>query len=191
MSGITALKKTARAAAFARRKLAFADSHGAVAAATTRLLEFISGLEGVTIVSGYLPIRTEIDPVPAMAALHAQGIRLCVPVIRAAGEPLDFRQWTPGCALKDGPFGASVPVEGALLQPDVLVVPLAAFDKKCYRLGYGGGFYDRTLEKLRAGALICALGFAYEGQICDEVPVGPFDQTLDGIVTDKCIYLPQ
>jgi 5-formyltetrahydrofolate cyclo-ligase len=190
MSGVADLKKAARAAAFARRKPAFADSARAVPLATTRLLEYVSGLQNVGIVSGYLPIRTEIDPVPAMKELHEQGKKLCVPVVMDAGEPLEFHAWTPDCALKSGPFGASVPIEGEIVQPDLLIVPLAAFDRKCYRLGYGGGFYDRTLEKLRAERRVMAVGFAFSEQFCENVPVGPFDQTLDGIVTDLSIYSP-
>ncbi|MFQ5624485.1 MAG: 5-formyltetrahydrofolate cyclo-ligase [Paracoccaceae bacterium] len=187
----TDLKKAARAAAFARRRAAHAESAAADPAATRRLLDFVSRLENVRIVSGYLPIRTEIDPVAAMSALFGQGKRVCVPVIRGSGQPLDFREWTPDAALQDGPFGAKIPREGKLLRPDLLIVPLVAFDEKCYRLGYGGGFYDRTLEKLRASGRAIAIGLAYDGQCAPDLPVDPTDQMLDGIVTERSIYSPQ
>src|SRR5690606_13206435 len=109
------------------------------------------------VLAGYMAMRTEIDPTPAMAAHDGPG---CVPVIVAAGQPLRFRQWSPGCRMVAGTFGALVPEEGAWLEPEVLIVPLLSFDRRGFRLGYGGGFYDRTLEGLRARHPVLAVGFA-------------------------------
>jgi 5,10-methenyltetrahydrofolate synthetase len=107
------------------------------------LADWLAG-QGGRVLSGYMPMRTEIDPLPAMAAHRG-------PVGRAGDPrpamPLKFREWTPGCALVPGDFGALIPAEGAWLEPEVLIVPLLAFDARGYRLGYGGGFYDRTLEE--------------------------------------------
>ena len=136
------------------------------------------------IVSGYLPIRTEIDPVPLMTALAARGHRVSVPVIEARGCPLKFREWLPGIELVDGPFGASVPAAGEWLEPAFLLVPLLSFDRRGYRLGYGGGFYDRTLERLRSRGPVTACGVAYTAQQVECVPIDATDQRLDAVATE-------
>ena len=134
--------------------------------------------------AGYMAMRTEIDPTAAMAA-HAGPV--CVPVILGPGQALKFREWSPGCAMVPGEFGAAIPAEGAWIEPEVLIVPLLAFDARGYRLGYGGGFYDRTLEGLRARGPVLAVGFAFDAQEVDEVPTEPTDQRLDAIVTESGI----
>lgn len=176
-------KAAARKAAFAARKAAFAEAATKVSSATAHLLAAIGPAAG-RIIAGYMPIRTEIDPRPAMAHLHAQGALICVPVIKAAGQPLDFREWHPDVALIDGPFGARIPAEGDWLIPDTLIVPLVAFDARLNRLGYGGGFYDRTLDRLRAAAPTRAIGFAFAAQELPEVPWEPTDQPLDALITE-------
>jgi 5-formyltetrahydrofolate cyclo-ligase len=142
------------------------------------------------VVSGYMPISTEIDPLPAMGALHAAGARVAVPVIAGARLPLDFREWSPGCRLIEGPFKALIPETGDWLTPDTLIVPLVAFDAGLNRLGYGGGFYDRTLERLRAGGPVRAIGFAFAAQQMPEIPAEPTDQRLDALVTELGIVTP-
>ena len=119
-----------------------------------------------------------------MTILHGQGKRICVPVILGDGQPLLFREWTPTVDMIDGPFGAMVPAQGEDLDPDVLICPLLAFDTKGYRLGYGGGFYDRSLEGLRAKDKGIAVGFAYDAQLIKSVPTEPTDQKLDAMVTE-------
>ncbi|MCT4682714.1 MAG: 5-formyltetrahydrofolate cyclo-ligase, partial [Roseicyclus sp.] len=130
------VKSTLRQTAYAARKAAFAArvDTGAVAAATAHLLAEIGPPRG-RIITGYMPIRTELDPLPAMTALHEAGARLAVPVIAGKGQPLDFREWVPGCALTEGPFGAMIPERGDWLTPDTLSGPLAGFDAACNRLG--------------------------------------------------------
>ncbi len=145
---------------------------------------------GAEVVSGYCPIRTEIDAMPLMTALHAAGHRLCVPVIKAAGQPLKFREWSPKAKMVDGPFGARVPAEGDWLDPQLLITPLVAFDRHCWRLGYGGGFYDRTLERLRAKRRTMAVGFAYAAQQIAQVPRDATDQQLDAVVTEQGLIRP-
>ncbi|MBF9061120.1 5-formyltetrahydrofolate cyclo-ligase [Rhodobacterales bacterium HKCCSP123] len=179
------VKAALRQTAYAARKAAFAAraDTGAVAAATAHLLAEIGPPRG-RIVTGYMPIRTELDPLAAMTALHGQGARLAVPVIAGKGQPLDFREWTPGCALTEGPFGAMIPESGDWLTPDTLIVPLVGFDAACNRLGYGGGFYDRTLARLAAQAPTRAIGFAFAAQELPPLPVEPTDIALDAIVTE-------
>jgi 5-formyltetrahydrofolate cyclo-ligase len=177
-------KSVARAIAFAARKAAHALAATKSGPATAHLLAALPPPMG-RIIAGYMPIRTEIDPLPAMARLHAGGARLCVPVIDSAGLPLRFREWTPDCALETGPFGARIPATGDWLVPDTLIVPLVAFDAGLHRLGYGGGFYDRTLEGLRALAPTRAIGFAYAAQELPDVPQEVTDQPLDALVTEN------
>ncbi|MEM0937024.1 MAG: 5-formyltetrahydrofolate cyclo-ligase [Pseudomonadota bacterium] len=180
MTDRAADKAQARKTAFARRKAAHAHQRAAASAA---LLEHLQGTAGF-VIAGYLPIRTEADPLPAMTAL-VQENQICVPVVEDQGRPLSFRAWRPGGALEEGPFGVMVPSSGASLVPEVLIVPLLAFDAALYRLGYGGGFYDRTLSALRASGPVRAIGFAYAAQGVERLPVEPTDQSLDAVVTES------
>lgn len=183
MTGIAETKAAARAAAFARRKLAFAAGQGDAARHLTEALTPFAG----RVLSGYMPMRTEIDPLPAMAAHRGP---VCVPVIIGKGQPLAFREWNPLAEMTPGEFGAQIPADGVWLVPQVLIVPLLAFDRRGYRLGYGGGFYDRTLEGLRAKGPVTAIGFAFSMQEVPEVPVEPVDQALDLIVTEAGAFVP-
>ena len=175
---LAAQKAEARRAAFAARKAAFQAGQGQAA---ELLADFLSDQKG-RVLAGYMPMRTEIDPLPAMAAHQGP---VCVPVIPGPDMPLRFREWTPGCAMEAGAFGALIPAEGAWLEPEVLIVPLLSFDRRGFRLGYGGGFYDRTLERLRARGATLALGFAFAAQEVAEVPIEPTDQPLDAILTES------
>lgn len=172
-------KARARTAAFARRKAARAKDDGASAAL---LSEVLAGHRGVPL-AGYMPIRTEIDPLPAMAEAAAHG-PVGVPVIQGRNTPLCFSRWSPDGRLRDGPFGARVPLTDDFFDPEILIVPLVAFDPGGGRLGYGGGFYDRTLAQLRARSAVLAIGFAYDAQQAPDLPQEPTDQPLDMIVTD-------
>ncbi len=183
-------KRAARAAAFARRAALHASLTGAARQAAGHLLVEVARARHVGIVSAYLPIRDELDPMPAMLALAELGYRLCVPVVEGRGQPLRFREWRPGVATVPGPFGVAVPEAGEWLVPELLVVPMLAFDARAYRLGYGGGFYDRTLAALRAEREVVALGFAYAGQEVPRVPHGPRDQHLDAVVTEAGVVRP-
>jgi 5-formyltetrahydrofolate cyclo-ligase len=175
---MTDVKALARKAAFAARKEAFARGQGQAAEI---LADYLSAQAGA-VLAGYMPMRSEIDPLPAMAA-H-RGV-VGVPVIPGPAMALRFREWTPGCALMAGQFGALIPAEGAWVEPAVLIVPMLAFDARGYRLGYGGGFYDRTLEGLRARRPTLAVGFAFAAQEVDEVPIDAYDQQLDVVVTEE------
>ncbi len=173
------VKAKARKAAFARRKPLFENANAAQAG---YLSEVLAGYRGVPL-SGFMPIRTEIDPRPAMTEAVAHG-SVGVPVIQAADHPLKFARWTPETEMIAGQFGAAVPAELNYFEPEILIVPLLAFDRKGGRLGYGGGFYDRTLELLRAKRGTMAIGFAFSGQEVEQVTLEATDQPLDLIVTE-------
>ncbi|KUF11202.1 5-formyltetrahydrofolate cyclo-ligase [Pseudoponticoccus marisrubri] len=178
-------KTAARKAAFERRKTAFdAQAPGAAG----KLSEILAGHRGVPC-SGFLPIRTEIDPRPAMEEAAAHG-PVGVPVIQGRGQPLRFARWEPGMALVDGPFGARIPEAPEYFEPELLIVPLVAFTRAGARLGYGGGFYDRTLQQLRARRRTLAVGFAFAAQEAEALPLEPTDQPLDMIVTEREVILP-
>jgi 5-formyltetrahydrofolate cyclo-ligase len=110
-----------------------------------------------------------------------------VPVIAARARPLAFRSWQPGVATVAGPLGVEVPVEGEPAEPDALLVPMLAYDARGHRLGYGGGFYDRTIAGLRARGAVAAFGFAYAAQQVDAVPDGETDMRLDAVITEEGI----
>jgi 5-formyltetrahydrofolate cyclo-ligase len=179
VTDLPAKKDAARKAAFARRKAAHAADPGTGAGMLSALL---AGYHGVPL-SGYMPIRTEIDPLPAMAEASAHG-PVGVPVITGAGAPLRFARWEPGMEMVSGAFGAQVPAAPSFFEPEILIVPLLAFTAQGGRLGYGGGFYDRTLEGLRAKRPTLAVGFAYAAQEVDALPLEATDQRLDMIVTE-------
>lgn len=178
-------KNAARQAGFARRKLAFEAGPPDPCAHLSAVLARFQGKP----LSGFLPIRTEIDPVPAMTAAATHG-PVGVPVIKAPGQKLRFARWTPGCALVAGPFGAMVPADPEWIEPEILIVPLVAFTAAGGRLGYGGGYYDRTLAALRAARPTLAIGFAFSAQQADTLPLEDTDQPLDMIVTEVGVIAP-
>ncbi|MEL6111671.1 MAG: 5-formyltetrahydrofolate cyclo-ligase, partial [Pseudomonadota bacterium] len=112
-------------------------------------------------------------------------VPLAMPVVVAKGAPLSFRPWAPGTAEIEGAFGARIPADETAVVPGALIVPLVAFDTRCARLGYGGGFYDRTLAKLRRAGPVTAIGYAYGAQEVDALPTGRLDEPLDWIVTER------
>lgn len=175
---MTDVKALARAEAFRRRAEAFAAGQGQAAEI---LADYLAAQAG-KVLAGYMPMRSEIDPLPAMAAHQGP---VGVPVIIGKDQPLRFREWSPGCPMVEGAFKAMIPEEGAWVEPEVLIVPMLAFDARGYRLGYGGGFYDRTLERLRARGPVLVVGFAFAAQEMAEVPTDAFDQRLDAVVTEK------
>lgn len=176
------VKAEARKSCFAARAEAFKAGQGQAAEI---LADYLAAYRGKAL-SGYMAMRTEVDPMAAMAAHQGP---VGVPVIVAKGEPLRFREWSPGCALVEGAFKAMIPAEGAWIEPEVLIVPLVGFDARGYRLGYGGGFYDRTLAMLRAKRPTVAVGFAFAAQELPEVPIDAYDQKLDAIVTERGLRL--
>jgi 5-formyltetrahydrofolate cyclo-ligase len=136
------------------------------------------------VVSGFLPIGDELDPRPAMEAARADGARICLPVMSGRDRPLQFRLWSPGDAMVERQWGILEPSEEAeAVEPDVLLMPLLAFDERGGRLGYGGGYYDRTLARLRGLKPVLAVGLAYDVQRVDSVPCLDYDGRLDWVLT--------
>ena len=151
----------------------------------TRIARFVDDIAVAkgAVVSFYWPMGDEADPRDLAKALAARGHRLALPVVVAKKSPLHFRSWREGDALVVHSFGMHEPAESApRVTPDVLLVPLLAFDSKGTRLGYGGGFYDRTLHALAAKR---AIGIAFAGQEADELPYHAHDHPLDAVVTEK------
>lgn len=149
---------------------------------------FLSGLQPVSddIVALYFPIKDELDTEPLAAGLTEDEISIALPVVARRRAPLVFRAYEPGDALIRGAYGAKTPAEDALtVRPTIIVTPLLAFDRRGGRLGYGGGYYDRTLAALRQTGPVSAVGYAFADQEVDAVPVSPVDQPLDWIVTER------
>ena len=143
-------------------------------------------VEAPAIVSGFWPIKDELDVRPLLVDLINRGCQVVLPVVQGKGQPLVFRAWRPGDALEAGVFNTLQPsTKRETLDPQVLIVPLLACDREGWRLGYGGGFYDRTLAGLRAGRRVTAIGVGFDAQLVDDVPHGAGDERLDWLLTDR------
>jgi 5-formyltetrahydrofolate cyclo-ligase len=178
-------KALLRATALAARDgLAVADRRRA--AQTLAMRRFPVPLGEGTIVAGYSPIRSECDPVPLMRSLAAKGAQLALPLVHARDRELAFAEWRQGQQLVAGPFGILQPrVEAVPLEPDVILVPVAAFDRRCHRIGYGAGYYDRTLADLRKRKVVIAVGIAFAVQEVEAVPFDEHDERLDLVLTER------
>lgn len=187
--GIAAAKARLRREALARRRAlrTAEDAAAREARFNHHLFALFERLArpGTAPISTYLPIGTEISPLPAMRRHVARGGRICLPVMQGADRPLAFRPWEPDAPLARGAFGVMEPVEGPWLTPAALLLPLLAFDRQGRRLGYGGGYYDRTLAALRAKAAPLAIGLAWAGQEVAAVPAETTDAPLDGVLTEE------
>jgi len=177
-------KAALRAAALAKRD-ALGSERRAAAAQTIALRGLPFEITPGAVVAGYSPIRSEIDPVPLMRKLAVPGVQLALPAIIAGDQPLKFRAWSPGDRLQRGRLGVLEPSAGAKeVIPDILLVPLAAFDRAGHRIGYGAGHYDRTLEQLRKLKAITAVGVAAAVQEVEAVPALLHDAVLDYVLTE-------
>ena len=192
-SSLTMEKQALRQHMTAQRALAFGarEAGARVIDANAHLSQFLAarftGGLGQIVLSGYMPMRSEIDPLPCMAA-HPGPV--CVPVIVARAQPLEFHRWSPEAQMVEGQFKALIPSSPDPLTPRALIVPMLAFDRSGYRLGYGGGFYDRTLQTLRATGPVLAIGFAFDEQHIGQVPRDATDQKLDAIITPSGVITP-
>ena len=148
---------------------------------------FGDGLRGAT-VSVYWPIRDELDSRPLLHALAESGATCALPAVVGRGRPLVFRRWRPGDTLIEAGFGLREPAGSAApLTPRIVVAPLLAVDPAGRRLGYGGGYYDRTIAALRRAGEVVAVGIGYDVQIRPSVPAGPDDMRVDWVVSDQRI----
>jgi 5-formyltetrahydrofolate cyclo-ligase len=138
------------------------------------------------IISGFLPIRSEINPVPLMRKLAESGAQLALPVVQGQGRPLVMRAWKFGEPLRNMVWGIREPLpEAPKVDPDILIVPLAGFNRAGHRIGYGAGYYDMTIRELRAKKTILAIGIAFAMQEILQVPVTDRDEPLDLVLTER------
>jgi 5-formyltetrahydrofolate cyclo-ligase len=187
VADVTSLKATLRAGALARRATLDDATRRHAAARLVATLDALAVPPGA-IVSGFVPVRGEIDVMPLLAALAARGHPLALPVVVGPTE-LVFRRWRPGEALQAAGFGLRhPPPEAGMVDPDVLVVPLAAFDRRGHRIGYGRGYYDRALARLDAVGHRRAIGVAFAVQEVPAVPDEPHDRRLDAILTEDGLH---
>ena len=138
------------------------------------------------IVSGFMPLKSEINPLPLMQKLARQGTGLALPRIVGRGQPLSMRAWQFGGPLDRGQWGIREPMpEAPEVDPDILLVPLLAFDRAGYRIGYGAGYYDMTIARLRSLKKIDAVGIAFAAQEVADIPRTPRDERLDLVLTER------
>ena len=138
------------------------------------------------IIAGYWPLGDEIDCRPALGALKLAAAQVALPVVAGQGQVLLFRSWCPGDELQPGPFGTAHPTPRAgVIVPNILLLPLIAFDATGHRLGYGAGYYDRTVADMRQDRAIVVVGIAYDEQEVEAVPADRHDQRMDAVITDR------
>jgi 5-formyltetrahydrofolate cyclo-ligase len=178
-------KTELRAAAQARRDALPADTRKQAAdaiASRTFPLAMVPG----AIVSGFMPLKSEINPLPLMQKLHEAGARLALPAIAGRGKPLIMRAWVWGEDLDRGQWGIREPKpDAAEVEPDILLVPLLAFDRTGHRLGYGAGYYDMTIGRLRTIKPVTAIGVAFAAQEVAKIPATERDARLDLVLTER------
>ena len=184
-SHISELKAIIRRDALLRRDAIPADER-AKAAETIAARPFPVPIKPGTIVSGFSPLKSEINPLPLMRRLAEQGAQLALPVVAGRGKPLIMRAFAFGDALASGQWGIREPKPDAPeVAPDILLVPLLAFDRSGHRIGYGAGYYDMTIAKFRAMKPVVAVGIAFAAQEIAAVPVTERDARLDLVLTER------
>ncbi len=185
VDAIAEQKATLRREAIARRDALPAEARKA-AAETIAARSFPIAVAPGTIVSGFMPLKSEINPLPLMQKLADAGVELALPAIAGRGKPLIMRAWRFGEALDRGQWGIREPKpEAPEVAPDILLVPLVAFDRAGHRIGYGAGYYDMTITGLRARKPVTAVGIAFAAQEIAAVPTTPRDARLDLVLTER------
>jgi 5-formyltetrahydrofolate cyclo-ligase len=185
MSDPVSLKAELRTEALARRDALPADMRaGAAEAIAARAFPVKVGTD--TIVAGFMPMKSEINPLPLLRKLADAGAQLALPAIAGRGQPLIMRAYRFGDELARGQWSIREPKPDTRhVDPDILIVPLAAFDRAGHRIGYGAGYYDLTIHALRAKKNITAVGLAFAVQEIREVPATPRDERLDFVLTER------
>ena len=178
-------KAALRQSALARRE-ALAPDMRTAAAQTLAARGLPVAVPAGAIVSGYSPMKSELNPVPLMRKLADAGAQLALPVVQGRGKPLTLRHWQFGAPLVSGVWGIREPGPNAPEAfPQIMLVPLAAFDRRGHRIGYGAGYYDMTIARIRAMQPVTAIGIAFAAQEIAAVPDTPFDQRLDLVLTER------
>ena len=178
-------KAVLRREALARRD-ALPRELRAAAAETIATRRFPVAIKPGAVVSGFMPMKSEINPVPLMRKLADAGATLALPVVAGKGKPLIMRAWSLGEPLASGVWGIREPKpEAPEVFPDILIVPLLAFDRRGHRIGYGAGYFDMTIAALRARKPVVAAGIAFAAQEIAEVPTTPRDARLDLVLTER------
>jgi 5-formyltetrahydrofolate cyclo-ligase len=174
------------------RRTALAKRDALPAAERAAAAEAIAGrvfpilIPAGAVVSGYSPMKSELNPVPLMRKLSSVGAQLALPVVQERGKPLIMRAWTFGAPLVSGVWGIREPIaDAAEVFPDIMLVPLAAFDRAGHRVGYGAGYYDMTITRIRAMKPVIAIGLAFAAQEADKIPAEPHDAPLDLVLTER------
>ena len=179
------LKAALRQEATAHRDALPADVRKA-AAETIATRKFPLAIAPGVIISGFMPLKSEINPLPLLQKLAEAGAQLALPAIAGRGKPLIMRAWEFGAPLDRGQWGIREPKADALeVEPDILLVPLLAFDRTGHRLGYGAGYYDMTIHRLRALKPVTAIGIAFAAQEVPKIPTTPRDERLDLVLTER------
>ncbi len=156
------------------------------AAETIAARKFPLAIAAGTIISGFMPLKSEVNPLPLLQKLAEAGARLALPAIVGRGKPLIMRAWEFGAPLDRGQWGIREPKPDAPeVEPDILLVPLLAFDRSGHRLGYGAGYYDMTIHRLRALKPVTAVGIAFAAQEVPKIPTTPRDERLDLVLTER------
>jgi len=178
-------KAALRQQAMARRDALPADARKAAAEAIAGR-KFPLSIAPGAIVSGFMPLKSEINPLPLLHRLAENGARLALPVVAGRGKPLIMREWAWGEPLAAGVWGIREPKpEAAEVEPDILLVPLLAFDRAGHRIGYGAGYYDMTINGLRARKAVSAIGIAFAAQEVEKISATPRDARLDLVLTER------
>jgi 5-formyltetrahydrofolate cyclo-ligase len=182
MENVAAWRKERRAELIGRRQAIEPAQRRAWSEAIERHLRTVLADRPPALISFYWPFRGEFDPRPLVRDLLDQGWRAALPVVVQKKSPLEFRLWTPGAPMVDGIWNIPVPRDGAVATPELVLAPVVGFDDRCYRLGYGGGYYDRTLAVISPRAF--AIGIGFEFSRLETIHPQSFDQRLDTIVTE-------
>ncbi len=185
MKDVAAWRRERRVELIARRQRLDPAQRRAWNAALDKNLRAVLAPRAPAIIGFYWPFRGEFDARRLITDLLANGWRAALPVVVQKRAPLEFRLWTPGAAMVDGVWNIPVPRDGAAVAPDLVLGPLVGFDERRYRLGYGGGYFDRTLAALKPPPL--AIGVGYEFSRLDTIYPQPFDQRFDIIVTEAAV----
>ena len=182
-------KAVLRREALARRD-ALPRELRAAAAEAIAVRPFPLAIEHGAVVSGFMPMKSEINPIPLMRKLADAGATLALPVVAGKGKPLIMRAWSLGEPLASGVWGIREPKpEAPEVFPDILIVPLLAFDRRGHRIGYGAGYFDMTIAALRARKPVVAAGIAFAAQEIAEVPATPRDARLDLVLTEREVII--